>query len=352
MSGGTKIQEELGFDFVPILLAMMPCPLKVPVEEDFLRRKEAGEWEGVDASRIVFEGNATQTGFYELVKQYKHENELPDLIITPGISSFFHSDFRMRFLEQSVFKAVPAMKRQTGGQTVERPRTSPELRFTEAELVDPKGWYTVLCVNPLVMVVDHTRLGALPAPSSWEELLKPEYKGMVAMRGKKDDFCETTLLTLRKLFGLEAVEKLGEAVKEGLHPAQMVKKAGTGNPDAAAILIMPYFYAKSIPRRDKVSLVWPREGAIASPVFLLAKTSAHERVRLLTDYLTGEHVAGLCESASFPSLNPVAQAQSTLPDGARLVWMGWDMVWDEQIQQLKKETNDRFLQGFRRGRCL
>jgi ABC-type Fe3+ transport system substrate-binding protein len=338
VSGKTDEKNGTGYDFVPTLLAMMPCPLKVPVEEDFARREEAGEWAGFDTSRIIFEGNATQTGFYEQVKEYKEASELPDLVISPGISSFFHSDFRERFLERGVFADV------TDGW-------SGNPRFGSLELADPKGWYTVLCVNPLVMVVDHTRLGSLPVPRLWSDLLKPEYRKLVAMRGKKHaDFCETTLLTLSHVYGLDAVECFGEAVKEGLHPAQMVKHAGTGNPEAAAVLIMPYFYSLTIPRKDKVTIVWPEEGAIASPVFLLSKASERERLKPLTDYLTGEHVSGLYESASFPALHP--KVESRLPEGAELLWMGWDLVWNRDIRQVTKETHDRFMTGYLKGKGL
>lgn len=338
MSGKAKELEWTGYDFVPTLLAMMPCPLKVPVEEDFARRAEAGEWTGLDTSKVVFEGNATQTGFYEQVKEYKNVEELPDLVIAPGVSSFFHADFRGRFLEQGVFADVTEGWGGSGS------------RFGDLDLIDPKGWYTMLCVNPLVMVVDHTRLGGLPVPRAWSDLLKPEFNRLVAMRGKKGEFCETTLLTLRHVYGMEAVERFGESVKEGLHPAQMAKNAGTANPDTAAVLIMPYFYALSIPRKDKVTVVWPEEGAIASPVFLLAKASEQKRLKLLTDYLTGEHVSGLYESASFPALHPAVK--SRLPEGAKLLWMGWDLVWNEDIGRVTKETHDRFMTGFRKGREL
>lgn len=335
-----KIQEKgwTGYDFVPTLLAMMPCPLKVPVEEDFARREEAGEWADFDTSKIVFEGNATQAGFYEQVKAYRHEDELPELIVSPGISSFFHSDFRKKFLERGVFADV-----------TEGWRGHP--RFGNLELVDPKGWYTVLCVNPLVMVADLTRLDGLPVPRSWTELLKPEWSRRVNMRGKNNkDFCETTLLTLRHVFGPEAVERFGESVKHGQHPAQMAKQAGAGNPDAPAVSIMPYFYAKTIPRKDKIAIIWPEEGAIASPVFLLAKAASQERLKPLTDYLTGPKVSALYENAWFPALNP--SVESKLPPEAKLMWMGWDLVWHEDIGPVKLDTEERFMRGYRKGRDL
>ncbi|MDF2922620.1 MAG: hypothetical protein K0R57_1534 [Paenibacillaceae bacterium] len=335
MSEKLEQAEEIGVEKAPILWAMMPCPLKVPVEEDFIRRSEAGEWAAFDTSRIIFEGNATQTGFYERVKEYEHEDELPDLVISPGISSFFHAEFRRKFVERGVFADAAGGWGGAG-------------RFGGLELSDPTGRYTVLCVNPLVMVVDHTRLGGLAVPRSWKDLLKPEYQGQVAMRGQKGtSFCETTLLTIRHAYGLEAVEQLGRAVKQGLHPAQMAKTAGTSNPEATPVLIMPYFYAKSIPRKDKVEIVWPEEGAIASPVFLLTKAEARERLKPLTDYLTGEHVSNLYESASFPALNP--GVKSKLPEGARLLWMGWELVWSEDIKQVTEATHERFMTGYLQG---
>lgn len=319
---------------VPVLLAMLPCPLKVPLEEDFWRRSEAGEWGDLDTSRIVFEGNANQTDFYKTVDQYERVEQLPDLIVSPGISSFFHRSFRTRFVDQGVFSDV------TGG------RIHP--RFANLELADPTGRYTMLCVNALVMVVDHSRLGGLPVPQSWADLLKPEYRKKVAMRGNKGSFCETTLLTLMHEYGMDGVGAFGEAVAQGLHPAQMAKSAGTGDPDACPILVMPYFYAKSIMKKEKVSIVWPEEGAILSPVFLLAKSEAQERLKPLTDYLTGPAVSGMYEHASFPALHPAVE--SRLPEGATLLWMGWDMIWNGDIERITKETHDRFMEGFHNGR--
>lgn len=171
------------------------------------------------------------------------------------------------------------------------------------------------------------------------------------MRGKNNqNFCETTLLTLRHVFGPEALERFGESVKEGLHPAQMAKQAGTGNPDAPAVSIMPYFYAKTIPRKDKIAIIWPEEGAIASPVFLLTKTASQERLQPLTDYLTGPKVSALYENAWFPALNP--SVESKLPPEAKLMWMGWDLVWHEDIGAVKLDTEERFMKGYRKGRSL
>lgn len=328
------LDEETGVTEPPMLLAMLPCPLKVPVEEDFWSRAEAGEWGQTERDLYLFEGNANQTDFYKRVGAFQREEELPDLIISPGISSFFHREFRSRFIDENVFTDV------TKGQT--------HSRFEEMGLADPTGRYTMLCVNPLVMVVDHTRLGDLPVPRSWAELLKPEYRRKVSVRGQKDTFCETSLLTLRHIYGMEAVEAFGEAAEQGQHPAQMAKMAGTGNPAASAILVMPYFYAQNIVKKDKVEIVWPEEGAIASPVFLLAKASKAKELAPLIDYLSGEHTANMYEKASFPALHPAVE--SKLPEGAGLLWMGWDMIWNEDIEQVTQSVHNRFLKGYRKGR--
>ncbi|MNN74998.1 hypothetical protein D3C81_1912610 [compost metagenome] len=56
------------------------------------------------------------------------------------------------------------------------------------------------------------------------------------------------------------------------------------------------------------------------------------------------------ENAWFPALNP--QVESKLPPDARLMWMGWDLVWHENIGTVKLDTEEHFMRGYRKGRSL
>lgn len=315
------------------LLAMMPCPLKVPVEEQFNKLLETGAFPNLPHDGIAFEGNANQTKFYEKVGQYQTEEQLPDITITPGISSFFHPGFREKFVDRNVFADV-----------ADYPVNS---RFAEIGLKDPEGKYTVICVNPLVMVADKTRLGDTPAPRSWLDLLDPAFKKRVGMRGQNDTFCETTLLTLMHVYGLKAIRQLGESVLAGYHPAQLSKLAGTGDPTAPAVSIMPYFYAKTIRKKEQVEVIWPEEGAIISPVFLLFKRSKEKSLRPVADFFTGLETSSIYENALFPSLHP--GVESKLPENARFLWMGWDLIRNNDMKQTTTQLNEAFLEGFRKG---
>lgn len=312
------------------LLAMLPCPLKVPLEEAFAQKRASGFCRSMAEEDLVFEGNANQPEFYKQVDDIGSEEELPDVVITPGISSFFHRSFRSRFLDRGVFTDAAAYE--------------PHSRFAGIGLQDPTGRLTMLCVNPLVMVVDKTKLGDLPLPRSWSNLLEPVYHKQVVMRGQKGTFCETVLLTLQRHLGLDGLEKLGRAVRSGKHPAQMAKWAGTGNPEGAAIYIMPYFYARTIQRQERVSIIWPEEGAIASPVFLFLKQAVQASAAELAHFFTGKEAASIYERAYFPALHPDVELQ--LPQTHSFLWMGWDLIWQGDMQLLTEQANERFARGF------
>ncbi|WP_058304131.1 ABC transporter substrate-binding protein [Gorillibacterium timonense] len=317
------------------LLALLPCPLKVPLEEAYLLQREALLPAGVegDSGDIRFEGNANQSEFYNKVSDLKDVDELPDIIISPGISSFFHADFRSRFLDTEVFADASVC--------------TPNERFQAAGLLDPTGRTTLLCVNPLVMVIDTGKLDGHPLPSRWSDLLSPLYRKQITMRGHQGSFCETVLLTLRHTLGDDSLHQLGSNVAAGMHPGQMAKLAGSDQPGATAVYIMPYFYAKMIRRKERVRVVWPEDGAIASPVLMLMKRNASNVSRSIARFFLSEETAELCEQAMFPSpFSSERSSASSQTAGQPLCWMGWDTVWNKEIGRLTEQANAEFLRGF------
>lgn len=313
------------------LLAMLPCPLKVPLEEEYTRQAQTKGWTDPASEDIQFLGNANQSAFYKKVDQIQSDEELPDVIVSPGVSSFFHTAFKSRFLDRDCFADAAAYE-------------VPNARFSGIGLRDPLGRVTVPCINPLVLVVDQTRLGGLPEPRSWKDLLDPMYRKSLTMRGHNGSFCETVLLSLLRLYGHEALTRLGEAAKYGAHPAEMARSAGIGKPDGTPFYIMPLFYAKLIPRQDRIRIIWPEEGAIVSPVFLFAKRSGRERSGDIADFFTNLQSAAIYERASFPSLHP--EVEPAGPESQSYLWMGWDWIWEADIKSLTQDANDAFLKGF------
>jgi ABC-type Fe3+ transport system substrate-binding protein len=124
----------------------------------------------------------------------------------------------------------------------------------------------------------------------------------------------------------------------------MVKAAGSGREDTPAISAMPLFFANNIKNRENVSIVWPTDGALVSPVTMLVKADKREELRFLIDFLNGLEVAAICAGAAFPSVHP--GVDNCLPDNATFKWIGWDYVKNHDLKALIADTNAAFLRAF------
>jgi ABC-type Fe3+ transport system substrate-binding protein len=131
-----------------------------------------------------------------------------------------------------------------------------------------------------------------------------------------------------------------------MHPAEMVKWAGVGRRGKPAVLVMPYFFAKLIQRKDRVTIVWPEDGAIASPVSMLIKRRPSDDLANIGRFFAGSDVAKICARAMFPSHHPAARAH--LPQHAPLRWLGWEFIRNEDVDDCQKRILDRFLPVYRR----
>jgi ABC-type Fe3+ transport system substrate-binding protein len=315
------------------LFALLPCPLKVPLEEafdGFLATLPAVQRAGLT---FCIEGNAnTQIDYADYADHFETLADMPDIIITPGFNSFFHPHFVERFIRTGRFASISTF--------------AGDRHLAAMGITDPDGHYSMLAMNLLVLVVDHTRLGERSVPQTWSDLLKPEYAGSIAIRGNRDGtFCETLLLALFKDFGADGLARLGHNVAWGWHPSQMVKAAGSGRVNTPAISVMPLFFANTISKRDHVSIVWPGDGALVSPVTMLVKADKHEELRDLIAFLSGPEVAGICSGAAFPALHP--EVDNRLPDNATFKWIGWEYVKNHDLKTLIASTNAAFVRAFR-----
>lgn len=314
------------------LFALLPCPLKVPLEEAFNGFLTTLTAEQRASLTFCIEGNAnSQIDYAEYADHFETLAEMPDIIITPGFNCFFHPHFVERFIRTGRFASVNNF--------------NGDRHLAAMGITDPDGHYSMLAMNLLVLVVDHTRLGNRPVPQSWADLLKPEYAKSIAIRGNRDGtFCETLLLSLHKDFGTDGLSRLGRNVAWGWHPSQMVKSAGSGREDTPAISAMPLFFANNIKKLESVSIVWPTDGALVSPVTMLVKAEKRDELRYLIDFLTGPEVAAICAGAAFPALHP--EVDNRLPDNASFKWIGWDYVKNHDMKALVADTNAAFVRAF------
>lgn len=314
------------------LFALLPCPLKIPLEEMFNGFLTTLAKEERASLTYCIEGNAnSQLDYADYADHFESLDDMPDIIITPGFNSFFHPHFVERFITTGKFASVNSF--------------AGDRHLDAMGITDPDRHYTMLAMNLLVIVVDHSRLGDRPVPQCWTDLLNPEYEKSIAIRGNRDgSFCETLLLSLFKDFRSEGLARLGQNVAWGWHPSQMVKAAGSGKENTPAISVMPLFFANNIKNRDNVTIVWPTDGALVSPVTMLVKADKREELKRLVDFLSGPEVAAICAGAAFPAVHP--DVDNHLPENATFKWIGWDFVKNSDLKSLIGITNCIFQQAF------
>ncbi len=152
-----------------------------------------------------------------------------------------------------------------------------------AGLIDPRGWIGVFAVAPFVWLIDRRRLGELPTPGRWADLADPMYRGQVVLSGWRRDgerqwghYNRFFLLAMARELGLGGLARLVLNVPGLMHSAQMPRLAGT-DASLGGIYVLPWSLADMCPRRAHTEVVWPRDGALAYPLWMTAKTSRAPR---------------------------------------------------------------------------
>lgn len=307
------------------LLTLLPCPLKIPLQSELNFMLDQLKQQGLPLNYSIDISANKYMNYADYIKYFEEPDEVPDVILTTGYD-VLHQNFIERFVRTGVFAHLP------------RRAVNPQLE--QAGIVDPDGFFTVIAVNTLVMVIDKKRMGNLPVPRVWEDLLKPVYKKKVVMRGHGDIFCDVLQLNFYKDYGDAGLTALAGAVKYGLHPAQMVKELLSSHPDVPPIHIMPRFFAETLRNRNQIEMIWPEDGAMAYPISLLVKAEKMSEMKQLVDYLTGEDFARICDQAFFPA---VYSKESHLPSTAKFKWTGWDYIKNSNIEVLIDELNAKFI---------
>jgi len=307
------------------LLALMPCGLKMPFSRAITSFLEDLRLEQGCEVKYAVEGNLNQElSYYSYVDRIESIDELPDIIVSADFNTFYGRRFYEKFV--------------TTGQMRGYGNYSPNAYYSGAGIVDPNGEYSVLGVNPLVMVANLDEVGDRPLPTCWKDLLDPMWHGSVTLRGGNGFFCHAVLLPTYQRYGREGLEQLGDNVLHGLHPSQMIKNIDGGKP--GAIYVMPEFFAHRARHPERIRIIWPEDGALASPVTLQVKSSKVDELRPVLDYLTGKDLAQILVGARFPS--PHGDITGDVQEKP-LMWLGWDYLRRDDLLELNREIDTIFM---------
>lgn len=308
---------------------LLPCPVRIPLLEacDAVCRKVTAETGRTVAVNLA----AASVGADVLdraLQSIHGVGDLPDIFLSAGFEAFFDRRNMARFRDKGVFS--------------DRSWTGRNPLFADYDLEDPHGHYTMLAVVPAVFLVDRTRLGeGEEAPRSWAELLDERFTDRLALPVGDFDLFNGILLTIWKLFGDEGVAALSRNLQQGMHPSQVAGRFAPRTGDGPTVSVIPYFFSRMAGFNPDAEIVWPAEGAIVSPIFMLTKTEAEPAARKVAEFFASR-AAGeiLAHRGLFPSCHP--GVENRVPDPAPFLWLGWDFILEHDLGELIPRVNSVF----------
>jgi ABC-type Fe3+ transport system substrate-binding protein len=315
------------------LKGLLPCPVRLPLQEKLDELLEKLESEGLRVAASLKAASMGLDWIKEEVEAAQHADELDDIYLSAGFDMFFEEKYFGRFIKNGDF-ADPLPWEEINH----------EFDNAYIKLKDPDGRYGIIAVVPAVFLVNTVELGDRPVPLSWKDLTNPIYARSVSLPVSDFDLFNAIILTMDEVYGHEAVAALGRNMQQSLHPAQMVKSHRQKN-ERPAITIMPNFFTKMVKEGGVMEAVWPEDGAIISPVFMIGRQNNNPHTQAIANFLASEEVATiLSHQGLFPSLHP--NVNNLIPERNRYMWLGWDYINTHNLNQRFAECYAIFTREF------
>ncbi|MBU0742199.1 ABC transporter substrate-binding protein [bacterium] len=311
---------------------LLPCPVRIPLLEAFETVKnEVVERHGVTVGYKLAAASVGMDVVQKEMARIRTRDDLPHIFLSAGFESFFDRRNLARFKDAGVF--------------VDRSSEAVNADFAGLELKDPDGHFAMIGVVPAVFLVDKQQLGeGEDVPRSWADLLSPRLEKRIALPVGDFDLFNGILLTLWKHFGDHGVRALSRNLMKSLHPSQAAGRFKANRGEVPTVSVIPYFFSRMARMNPQVEVVWPADGAIISPIFMLEQANAPAGTRELADFfLSKEAGEVLSHRGLFPSLHP--DVVNELPEPAPWLWLGWDFVREHDLG----ERIPRMLEIFREG---
>ena len=302
---------------------LLPCPVRIPLLEGFNAWMDANK-DNFDFT-VDYELKSANMGVDWIKEKIESDNEdsLADLFISAGFDLFFDKKLMGKFKDRGVFEDNSGLE-----------KLNKDFDNEKIDLRDPQKQYSIIGVVPAVFMVNTEELNGREMPKSWADLLKPEFEDSVSLPMRDFDLFNAILLNIYKNYGEEGVTSLGQSLLRSMHPAEMLKahtrKTTSGIP---TVTIMPYFFTKMVKEDSPLKPVWPEDGAVISPIFLLAKKDSKDRTKPFVDFFFSKEVGEiLSTNGKFPSTHP--DVDNGLSIDKKFLWLGWDYINSQDIGSL------------------
>lgn len=307
-----------------VLAGVLPCPVKIPLMEAM--KNKVAELEQSEGFSVSLDLQAANLGIDGLKASFTDGDyeALPDVVMSAGYEFFFSSFVKEKYMDTGLYKSKP---REINDDFLSR----------GADLQDPKQRYGIIGVVPAVFIVNKDALNGRKAPESWEDLLDESMEGMISIPHGDLDLFNAVVLTIYSKYGMEGVKNLRRAHAKSLHPAEMTRNR-SNNP-MPAVNVAPLFFSTMI-RGEALEMVWPKDGAILSPIFLINKDD--KRAFAVADAINSKDIGKILSfNGNFPST--CVGVDNMIASDNSMMWTGWDFINDNDIEdilnQIDKEWN-------------
>lgn len=308
---------------------VLPCPVRIPLMESFNAWMEStGNNLGV---AIEYELKAASMGvdwLKESLQKAENPDVISDIFISAGFDLFFDKKLIGKWASKGVFQDITKMTHY-----------NKEFDNEEICLKDPNNNYSIIGVVPAIFLVNIQELNGREIPKSWEDILKPEFENSVSLPIGDFDLFNAILLNINQKYGEEGLRRLGKCLSTGMHPSEMVKSHR--KQDKPVVTIMPYFFTKMIKDGGPMQPIWPSDGAIISPIFLLSKESKRDILEPVVDFFASKEVGEiLSHNGRFPSVN--IEVDNMISMEHKYMWLGWDYIYNNDIGELIERCESIF----------
>ena len=304
------------------ITGVLPCPVKVPLLETF--EKWLGE-QSFDFN-LLYELKAASIGVDWIKEDLKNSDSVPDIFISAGFDLFFDKKLLGKHKSENLFKDITGIHQYNKD-------------FLEYGLKDPNGQYSVLGIVPAVFLVNKDEMKGRKIPESWEELISGEFENNVSLPVSDFDLFNALMLNIYKKYGEEGIRKLAKIFQKNMHPSEMVKSHMKR--ERPAITIMPYFFTWMVREGSPMELVWPKDGAIISPIFMLSRKDTKAKTKPIVDFFASKQTGEiLSHKGKMPSVNP--EVDNMIRAENKYMWLGWDFIKENDISSLIKKCEGIF----------
>lgn len=310
---------------------ILPCPVKLPLLEGFEGWLETQDEDF--RNDLDYELKAASMGvdwLVESIEKSESADVLSDLFISAGFDLFFDRHLIGKYKAQGAFKDFSGLENY-----------NKDFNNEDIALQDPAGQYSMLAVVPAVFLVNTEELNGRKMPMSWEDILDPEFENSVSLPIGDFDLFNAILLNIYKTYGEEGVVKLGKSLLRSMHPSEMVKSHTKKANTRPVVTIMPYFFTKMTKKGGPMAAVWPKDGAIISPIFMLSKADEQAELQDVVNYFSSQEVGEiLSHQGMFPSVHP--DVDNMISKDNKYMWLGWDYINSVDMGTLIKELEEKF----------